>query len=446
MNVTACGRSARCSNGRRRTCGPTSRRATCRTTRCTTRLSEHRLRAVHACGRARCRSALGPLVVGEPGLARVRPATAPARDSAEGRAASRRLPAAHLTMDYFPIFLRLAGEPVLVVGGGEVAARKIDLLLRTSAKVRVVAPELVAGLAERVAAGEIAHIAAEFIRSIWTACGWRSRRPTSARSMRGSRTRPSAVTFRSTSSTIASCRASSCRQSSIARRSSSRSAAAAMRRCSRVVCASGSNRSCRNVSARSRGSPANCVRRSRRASKIPRAGAVLGKLFRRHARRRRACGSRGRCRSRVAGSHCRLRRADRAHDAECRRSRAGRRRSWRSGSADAARAASAAECGRDPLRPARVGGGARSRTSRCRAHQRRQGGWQRTGLARRDQRAARASSRSRASACAGSRAAILSSSAAAARSSKRSLQQACDSKSCRALQLPQVAPRTQAFR
>jgi len=65
-------------------------------------------------------------------------------------------------MDYFPIFLRLAGEPVLVVGGGEVAARKIDLLLRTSAKVRVVAPELVAGLAERVATGEIEHVAAEF--------------------------------------------------------------------------------------------------------------------------------------------------------------------------------------------------------------------------------------------------------------------------------------------
>ena len=65
-------------------------------------------------------------------------------------------------MDYFPIFLRLAGEPVLVVGGGEVAARKIDLLLRTSAKVHVVAPELVAGLAKRVAAGEIVHVAAEF--------------------------------------------------------------------------------------------------------------------------------------------------------------------------------------------------------------------------------------------------------------------------------------------
>lgn len=65
-------------------------------------------------------------------------------------------------MDYFPIFLRLAGEPVLVVGGGEVAARKIDLLLRTSAKVTVVAPELIASLAGKAAAGTILHIDHEF--------------------------------------------------------------------------------------------------------------------------------------------------------------------------------------------------------------------------------------------------------------------------------------------
>ena len=65
-------------------------------------------------------------------------------------------------MDYFPIFLRLANEPVLVVGGGAVAERKIDLLLRTSAQVRVVAPELVPALAQRAAAGEIVHLATEF--------------------------------------------------------------------------------------------------------------------------------------------------------------------------------------------------------------------------------------------------------------------------------------------
>jgi uroporphyrin-III C-methyltransferase / precorrin-2 dehydrogenase / sirohydrochlorin ferrochelatase len=65
-------------------------------------------------------------------------------------------------VDYLPIFLRLAGEPVLVVGGGEVAARKIELLLRTGAKVTVVAPELSAAAAARLSAREITHIAGEF--------------------------------------------------------------------------------------------------------------------------------------------------------------------------------------------------------------------------------------------------------------------------------------------
>ena len=65
-------------------------------------------------------------------------------------------------MDYFPIFLRLKDEPVLVVGGGEVAARKIDLLLRTGARVTVVAPALIESLAARAGAGELTHIHGEF--------------------------------------------------------------------------------------------------------------------------------------------------------------------------------------------------------------------------------------------------------------------------------------------
>lgn len=42
----------------------------------------------------------------------------------------------------FPIFLRLAGRPVLLVGGGRVAATKLDGLLRGGARVTVVAPEI----------------------------------------------------------------------------------------------------------------------------------------------------------------------------------------------------------------------------------------------------------------------------------------------------------------
>lgn len=65
-------------------------------------------------------------------------------------------------MDYLPIFLRLVNQPVLVIGGGSVAARKVDLLKRTGARVTVVAPELTATLAARAEAGELVHIAQEF--------------------------------------------------------------------------------------------------------------------------------------------------------------------------------------------------------------------------------------------------------------------------------------------
>lgn len=47
----------------------------------------------------------------------------------------------------FPLFLKLAGKPVLVVGGGPVALEKARALLRSGADVRVVAPAVVADLA-----------------------------------------------------------------------------------------------------------------------------------------------------------------------------------------------------------------------------------------------------------------------------------------------------------
>ena len=54
-------------------------------------------------------------------------------------------------MDYFPLFLKLKDQPCLVVGAGEIAARKIELLARTGANITVVALEIgdrVAALAE----------------------------------------------------------------------------------------------------------------------------------------------------------------------------------------------------------------------------------------------------------------------------------------------------------
>jgi len=50
----------------------------------------------------------------------------------------------------------------MVVGGGEVAARKVALLQKAGAKVTVVSPELGVSLATGVKAGEITHIPAQF--------------------------------------------------------------------------------------------------------------------------------------------------------------------------------------------------------------------------------------------------------------------------------------------
>jgi siroheme synthase-like protein len=55
------------------------------------------------------------------------------------------------TLSYLPILLKLRDRPCLVVGGGVVAARKVDLLLKTGARVTVVSPRVTEGI-ERLAA------------------------------------------------------------------------------------------------------------------------------------------------------------------------------------------------------------------------------------------------------------------------------------------------------
>lgn len=51
-------------------------------------------------------------------------------------------------MIYFPIFLDIRRRPILVVGGGEIAARKINMLIRYGAEIRLVAQELCPKLLE----------------------------------------------------------------------------------------------------------------------------------------------------------------------------------------------------------------------------------------------------------------------------------------------------------
>ena len=65
-------------------------------------------------------------------------------------------------MDYLPIFFDVRGQPCLVVGGGEVAARKSALLLRAGARVTVLAPTLDTAFDADLAAARVTHRAARF--------------------------------------------------------------------------------------------------------------------------------------------------------------------------------------------------------------------------------------------------------------------------------------------
>lgn len=60
-------------------------------------------------------------------------------------------------MKNFPMFLRMDGRRVVLCGGGEEIARKARLVLRTEARLTIIAPELDSELRGLVAAGRAAH-------------------------------------------------------------------------------------------------------------------------------------------------------------------------------------------------------------------------------------------------------------------------------------------------
>lgn len=65
-------------------------------------------------------------------------------------------------MESLPIFIKLQGRRCVVVGGGEVAVRKVTMLLKADALVEVIAPELHHELADLLAASSISHQASVF--------------------------------------------------------------------------------------------------------------------------------------------------------------------------------------------------------------------------------------------------------------------------------------------
>jgi uroporphyrin-III C-methyltransferase / precorrin-2 dehydrogenase / sirohydrochlorin ferrochelatase len=66
-------------------------------------------------------------------------------------------------MNYFPVFFDLRAQKVLVVGGGDVAARKVALLERAGAAIKLVAPLISPELMARAATGTIKIEIREFV-------------------------------------------------------------------------------------------------------------------------------------------------------------------------------------------------------------------------------------------------------------------------------------------
>jgi precorrin-2 dehydrogenase/sirohydrochlorin ferrochelatase len=65
-------------------------------------------------------------------------------------------------MSYYPVLLDLRGQTAFVVGGGQVAQRKIETLLEYGAEVHVITKELTSTLRDYVKAGKITWIAKEY--------------------------------------------------------------------------------------------------------------------------------------------------------------------------------------------------------------------------------------------------------------------------------------------
>jgi precorrin-2 dehydrogenase/sirohydrochlorin ferrochelatase len=61
-------------------------------------------------------------------------------------------------MSYLPIFIDVSGRPCVVIGGGDIAARKARTLIDAGAAVVVISPELTAKLAAMVRTETIRHL------------------------------------------------------------------------------------------------------------------------------------------------------------------------------------------------------------------------------------------------------------------------------------------------
>lgn len=64
--------------------------------------------------------------------------------------------------NYYPIYLDIENKPILIVGGGTVALRKVETLLEYGALVRIVSPRIIPELQDMVNKGQCEWIPREY--------------------------------------------------------------------------------------------------------------------------------------------------------------------------------------------------------------------------------------------------------------------------------------------
>jgi precorrin-2 dehydrogenase/sirohydrochlorin ferrochelatase len=64
----------------------------------------------------------------------------------------------------YPVFLNLEGKRCLVVGGGNVAERKVKALLKSGTQVTILSPTVTVGLRKLVRSGGLEHLRREYVK------------------------------------------------------------------------------------------------------------------------------------------------------------------------------------------------------------------------------------------------------------------------------------------
>jgi len=65
---------------------------------------------------------------------------------------------------YYPAFLNLKNKKAVVIGGGKVAERKVRLLVRAGANVKIISPVITKSLDKLRVKGKLKHVNRNYIR------------------------------------------------------------------------------------------------------------------------------------------------------------------------------------------------------------------------------------------------------------------------------------------